>query len=147
MGVCCLGLLGWGGTRKKTFIHSQPSWSSDIPYHLPKCTMIHSIVLVQLTCLIVFFHNLSLGPLWSSSWSGTLYFILHTFLHPITCPYHHSLFRCSTNVTSSIPNLSLRSLFGNPSFALTPHIHLTILISARWSVTSFSFLTGQVSQL
>ena len=24
-----------------------------------------------------------------------------------------------------------------------PHIHLTILISARWSVTSFSFLTGR----
>jgi len=26
-----------------------------------------------------------------------------------------------------------------------PHIHLTILISARWSATSFSFLTSQVS--
>jgi len=26
-----------------------------------------------------------------------------------------------------------------------PHIHLTILISALWSATSFSFLTGQVS--
>jgi len=25
------------------------------------------------------------------------------------------------------------------------HIHLTILISARWSATTFSFLTGQVS--
>jgi len=25
------------------------------------------------------------------------------------------------------------------------HVHLTILISARWSATSFSFLTGQVS--
>ena len=26
-----------------------------------------------------------------------------------------------------------------------PHIHLTILTSARWSANSFSFLTGQVS--
>ena len=26
-----------------------------------------------------------------------------------------------------------------------PHIHLTILVSAHWSATSFSFLTGQVS--
>ena len=30
-------------------------------------------------------------------------------------------------------------------FTLTLHIHLTVLISARWSATSFSFLTGQVS--
>ena len=29
-------------------------------------------------------------------------------------------------------------------FTLTLHIHLTILISARWSATSFSFLTGQL---
>jgi len=38
---------------------------------------------VQFTCLTVFFHNLSPGPLWSTSWPGTLHFILHTFLHPI----------------------------------------------------------------
>jgi len=31
------------------------------------------------------------------------------------------------------------------SFTLTLHIHLTVLISAHWSATSFSFLTGQVS--
>jgi len=31
------------------------------------------------------------------------------------------------------------------SFSLMPHIHLTILISAHWSATSSSFLTGQVS--
>ena len=30
-----------------------------------------------------FLHNPSPGPLWSSSWSGTLRFILHTFLDPI----------------------------------------------------------------
>ena len=51
----------------------------------------------------------------------------------------------NTNAMSSIPNLSLSSLLGNLSFSLMPHIHLTILISARWSATSFAFLTGQVS--
>ena len=61
---------------------------------------------------------------------------LLAFLHPIIT---------NTNAVSSIPNLSLSSLLGNLSFSLTPHIHLTILISARRSATSFSFLTGQVS--
>jgi len=36
--------------------------------------MIHSILCVQFTCLKVLFDNLSPGPLWSSSWSWTLYF-------------------------------------------------------------------------
>jgi len=64
-----------------------------------------------------------------------------------TCPYHRNLFCCSINIISSIPSLSLNSLLGTLSFTLTSHIHLTILISARWSATSFSFLTGQVSLL
>jgi len=59
-----------------------------------------------------------------------------------TCPYQHSLFCCNTNAMSSIPSLYLSSLLGNLSFSLMPHIHLTILISARWSATTFSFLTG-----
>ena len=64
-----------------------------------------------------------------------------------TCPYQRSLFCCNTNAMSSIPSLwlSLNSLLGSLSFSLTPHIHLTILISACWSATTFSFLTGQVS--
>ena len=73
----CLGL------PKGTFSDSHQSWSSNIFYQLPPSTMIHSILLVQLTCLTVIFHNLSPRPLWSTSWSGTLYFILHTFLHPV----------------------------------------------------------------
>ena len=81
--------------------------------------MIYSILFVQFTCLTVFSHNLSPGPLWSSSWSGALYFILRAFLHPIIIfflqqiPYHRSLFCCYTNVMSSIPNLSVSSLLGN----------------------------------
>ena len=62
-----------------------------------------------------------------------------------TCPYHRNLFCCSINIISSVPSLSLNSLLGTLSFTLTLHIYLTILISARWSATSFSFLTGQVS--
>jgi len=31
-------------------------------------------------CLIVLYHNLSPGPLWSTSWSGALYFVLHAFI-------------------------------------------------------------------
>ena len=62
-----------------------------------------------------------------------------------TCPYHRKLFCCSINIISSIPSLSLNSLLGTPSFTLRLHIHLTILISARWSAISFSFLAGQVS--
>ena len=50
---------------EETFTHSHPSWSSDILYQLPPSTTIH----VQFTCLTVLFHNLSPGPLWSSSWT------------------------------------------------------------------------------
>ena len=101
-------------------------------------------------CLTDLFHNLSPGPLWSSFWSGTLYFILHTFLHPVIIfsqhtPHHRSMFCCSTNVMSSIPTLSPSSLLGNVFFTLMPHINLTTFISAHWSATSFYFLTGQLS--
>ena len=81
---------------EETFTHSHPSCSSDILYQLPPSTTIHSILLVQFKCLTVLFHNLSPGPLLSSSWSWAPYFILHAFLHPIiiffrnTCPYHRS---------------------------------------------------------
>jgi len=61
------------------------------------------------------------------------------------CPYHCNLFCCSTKIMSSNPSLSPNSLLGTLSFTLMSHIHLTILISACWSVTSFSFLTGHMS--
>ena len=34
------------------------------------------------TCLTVCFYNFSPSFLWSTSWPGTLHFILHAFLHP-----------------------------------------------------------------
>ena len=91
-----------GGTRRYT--HTHPSWSSNILYQLPPSTTIHSIHLVQFTCLTVLFHNHSPGPLWSTTWSGnpplhTSYFTqslscFHNTCPP--CPYHHNLFCCST---------------------------------------------------
>ena len=68
---------------EETFTHSHPSWSPDILYQLPASTMIQNILPVQFTRLTFLFHNLSSVPLWSSSWSRTLYFIFHTFLQPI----------------------------------------------------------------
>jgi len=43
-------------------------------------TTIHGILPIQSTCFTVFFHNHFPSFLWSTSWSGTLHFILHTFL-------------------------------------------------------------------
>ena len=68
---------------EETRTHSHPTWSSDILYHLPPFTTIHGVLFVHFTCLTILLDNLSPGPLWSSSWSWTLNFILHTFLHPI----------------------------------------------------------------
>ena len=60
---------------------------------------------VHFTCLTVLSYNLSPGPLWSSSWSWTLNFILHT----ISSPNHHLLFaaHAHTNAACSaaIPTL------------------------------------------
>jgi len=120
-------------------------------FYGPQCSTIHGILSVQSTRLTVFFHDLFPSFLWSTSWSGTLHFILHTFLHPIiasfhnTCPYHCILFHRSTKIISSNPSLSLNPLLGILSCSFTPHIHLTILVFSRLSATSFSFLMGQVS--
>jgi len=67
---------------KETFTHLHLSWSSVIHYLLPPSFTIHGILLDQYTCMTVFFHNLCPSFLWSTSWPGTLHFILHTFLYP-----------------------------------------------------------------
>jgi len=72
------GLPGWAGTRRNT--HPPTIWSSSNLYQLLLSTTIHSILLVQITCLAIFLHNLFPCPLWS----GALYLIFHTFLHPIS---------------------------------------------------------------
>jgi len=52
---------------------------SALPY-----TTIHSILPLQIMCLAIFLHNLCPCLLWSTSWSGALHLIFHTFLHPIS---------------------------------------------------------------
>jgi len=72
---------------EETLTHP-PSWSSPSLYQLLPSTMIHSILLVQITCLAIFLHSLFPCPLWSTSWSGALHLIFHTFLHPISVHSH-----------------------------------------------------------
>jgi len=112
--------------------------------------MIHSILPVQITCLAIFLHNLSPCPLWSTSWSAALHLIFQ-ISSPNQCllfaTHAHTIATCFA-VVSILYHLFLvflNSFLGTLSVTLTLHIHLTILISARWSATSFSFLTGQVS--
>ena len=88
---------------------------------------------------VLFSLPLGLGP--SASCSIHFFTQSSSSFHN-TCPSHHSLFCCNTIFfIYSFKKISLHSLFGNLSFTLMPHIHLTILISAGWSANSFSFLT------
>jgi len=129
----CPGLPEWAGTRRNIHpltpfqIIRHPLSASSMYYdpqhphcsiYMLDCTFPQPLSRFSLVYLFV-------------------YFILHTFLHQKfttlftagaysfhnSCPYHRSLFCCSTNVMSSVPNLSLSSLFGNLPFTLTPHIH------------------------
>ena len=85
---------------EETLTHP-PSWSSSNLYQLLPFTTIHSILLVQIMCLEIFLHDLFPCPLWSTSWSGALHLIFHTFLHPISVffaqhiTYHRNLFCCT----------------------------------------------------
>jgi len=60
---------------EETVIHSYLSWSSK-PSFVSFLHLLQSLAssYVQFMCLIVFLHNL---------WSGTIYFVLHKFLHPV----------------------------------------------------------------
>ena len=94
----CPGLPGWAGTRRN--IH--PLTPILIIGHPLSTFSIYWDPLHPL-CSVYVLDSLSPGPLWSSSWSGTLYFILQAFLHaiiiffsqhmPIPTTTHYSLFR------------------------------------------------------
>ena len=83
---------------EETFTHP-PSWLSSNPHQLLPSTTTHSILPVQITCLAIFLHNLSPRPLWSTSWSGALHLIFHTFLHPITVFFSQNM---TTSHTTAI---------------------------------------------
>ena len=115
---------------EETFTRSHLSWSSIVPYLLHPSTTIHGILPVQSTYLRILFHNLSPSFLWSTSWLGTLHFILHTFLHPIIV--FASCFALVPRLCHLIL-VSLSTLYLElyiVATSLMPHIHLTILISA-----------------
>jgi len=121
---------------EETFTHLHLSWSSIFPFLLHPSTTIHGILPVQSTCLTVFFHNVSKFPLvYLLAWHPPLHtpYISSPNQSSFrnTCSYHRTLFRCSTEIMSSNPSLSPNPLLGIPSCSFTPHIHLTILISAR----------------
>jgi len=144
----CPGLPGWAGTRRNIHPHPDhhPIFISffhllrSVSFSLFRLRAWQSFCTTSLHVII----GLPLGLEPSTSYS------IHFFTKSLssfrnTCPYYCNLFCCSIKIISSVHSLSPNSLLGTLSFTLTLHIHLTILICARWSGTSFFFLTGQVS--
>ena len=90
----------------------------------------------------VLFDNLSPGPLWSSSWYWTLYFILHEFLHPVI--NHHLLFaaHAHTNAACSaaIPMLCHLYLLSLSA----PYLEICLLANCHTSTWPFSFVLAEV---
>ena len=62
-----------------------------------------------------------------------------------TCPNHLNLLFLIIKLTGSTPKSSLSSSLFFLSFSLTPHIHLIILISVRFSFNTCLTIIGQVS--
>jgi len=61
------------------------------------------------------------------AWQNSTSYSIHFFIQSLssfrsTCPYHHYLFSCSTEIMSSNPSLSLNPLLGTLSCCLMPHI-------------------------
>ena len=99
----------------------------------------------------------SLFPQSLSKFSLVYLLAWHPPLHTryISSPNHCLLFAAHAHTIATrfavVPRLchlilvSLNPLRGTLSCSLTVHIHLSILISAHWSASSFSFLMVQVS--
>jgi len=144
----CPGLPGWAGTRRNThpptILIIIQSLSASSIYHDPSSNYVLGNLFAQplATSSLVYLLVWSPPPHipYISSPNQCLLFATHA--HTIA-----TSFAVVSIFISSIPSLSLNSLLGTLSFTLsftlTLHIHLTILISACWSATSFSFLTGQ----
>jgi len=92
-------------------------------WSLSPLATVHNTLAVQLSDVIVFFHNLSPSFLWPASSSYTLHFIIHAFFHPLfssfleTYQYRLDLLCRSTvhAITSSTASLSFNSLHMNLS--------------------------------
>jgi len=68
---------------EETFTHSHSSWSSIIPI-----CFLHLLRTIASSAFspraLQSFSTISPSLLWSTSWPGTLHFILHTFLHTLS---------------------------------------------------------------
>jgi len=118
---------------EETFTYSHLSWSSIIPYLLhpwhPHCSTDVPDRLLPQSLYQVFF---GLPPGLAPSTLHSIHFFTQSLSSLCsTCPYHHNLFRCSTEIMSSNPSLSLNPLLGTLFCSLTPHSQKTILISAH----------------
>jgi len=135
---------------EEAFTCSHLSRSSVIPYLLSPSITIHGFLPVQFTCLTVFFHNLCpFSLVYLLAW--------HPRLHTpyVSSPNHCLLFTARAHTVATcfavvrrlccLILVSLSTLYLELSCSFMPHIHLTILIFAHGSTTSFSFLMGQVS--
>ena len=125
---------------EETFTHSHLLWSSVIPYLLPP-SITGAKTVVQFTCLTVFSTFSKFSLVYLLAWHPPLCTPFFYFTQPLssfcsTCPYHCSLFCCSTEIMSCNPSLSLNPLLGTLSCSWIPHIHVTVVISAWWSATS-----------
>jgi len=103
------------------------------PWHTP-CSIYVPDSLVTISVQVFFGLPPGLAP--STSYS-IRFFTQSLSSFRSTCLYHRNLFCFSTKIMSSNPSLFLNPILGTLSCCLAPHIHLTILISARWSANSF----------
>jgi len=130
------GQSRWAGSRRNSPTHTYCGHQSSLNCFLhllwSMASSLFSLRAWQSFSTISFqvFFGLRLGLAPSTSYEPLPSF--HT-----SSPYNRNLCCC--------PSLSLNPLLGTVPCSLMLHIHLSILISAHWSATSFSFLTGQVS--
>jgi len=150
----CMGQPWWAGTGRNIhpltpiMVSNHPLSASSIfydPWH-PPCSIYvpdslfpQSLSKFSLVYLLAWHPPLHIPYRYIPSPNHCLLFAAHA--HTIaTCFAVVPRLRLASN-----PSFCLNSLLGTLSCSFMPHIHLTILISALWSGTSFSFLTGQVS--
>jgi len=126
--------------KKLSLTHTYPDHQSSFSsfLHLLQSMASLCILPVQFTYLTVFLYHLSPGPLWSTSWSGTLHFILHTFLHPII-----ALFSQHMPIPSQ-PDLLIMSLSTSYLNITHPSDH-SHLCSLKCHLNFISFRTGLTS--
>jgi len=102
-------------------------------------TTIHGILPIQSTCFTVFFHNLSPSFLWSTSWPGSLHFILHTFLHPIIISFSQHM-----PILSGLVSIMIISIFLYLQHKLQHLMAKTAnLLPVRWRQSDAYFCRSQ----